>query len=87
VDAQVLASDVEAAVVAGIICSVTRNPEGLQSLLPHLGPRATTAALEEVEYHGGQRGDGWDAIDWSTAGSAYQPLEPDELTIHPREWL
>jgi hypothetical protein len=53
---------------AGILCSVTSNRDGLQVLLPLMGPKTVESAKAEVTMH--RR----DEPDWSLAGSEFEPL-------------
>ena len=65
----------------GIICDVTRNLPGLESLLPWIGELTMEAARREVRVHDRSRGFGEADVDWDRGstehrGAAVHPAWP-----------
>jgi hypothetical protein len=69
---------------AGILHEISRNRDGLASLLPRMGPRVTAAVRGEVELHNRLMND-WDGreVDWSVAGRDFRPLPGTASRLRP----
>jgi hypothetical protein len=77
-------ANLSAVSTAGLLCQLTRNPAGLEQLLPLMGPLSVQACRDEVALHVVSRGFDGSAVDWSLACSRFQRHPIDPSTILPQ---
>jgi hypothetical protein len=70
---------------AGLLCEVGQNRDGVQELLPYMGPLTAYAMREDLLYHDRVAED-WNGVDvdWSTAGTRFERLDVRPELVLPR---